>query len=98
MDEILDNRAPEIPCHEVLYRAVLSKRHISADGRVAADVFFLRPSDELVCYRFSEKNWFQWLLLIRSSPSLKPPPVTLHTGRVRDAGTVLTPEHRRRTR
>jgi hypothetical protein len=87
MDEILDNRPPEIPCHEVLYRAVLNKRHISADGQVAADVFFLRAADEGMLSVFRKE--LVSMAVVNTIFAQPKRFVTLHTGRVRDAGTVL---------
>ena len=87
MDETLQNRQPEIPCNEVLYRAALNKRHITPSGEVQVDLFLLRPDDEgmLSVFRKELVPLATVMAHFRSTKGV----VTLLTGLVRDVGSAL---------
>jgi hypothetical protein len=87
MDETSENQQPEIPCHEVLYRAALNKRHITPDGQVQVDLFLLRPDDEGMLSVFRKE--LVSLAVVKAQFNKPKAFVTLHAGRVRDAGKVL---------
>ena len=87
MDETLEIQQPEIPCHEVLYRAALNKRHINPDGQVQVDLFLLRPDDEGMLSVFRKE--LVSLAMVKAQFSRRKGFVTLHTCRVRDVGKAL---------
>jgi len=81
MSEFADSAT--IQCEEVLFRAVLKKRHLT-DGQVQADAFVLRQVDEgkLSTYR---KN-LTTLAACRAAFKKCAGVVTLHVGHVRATG------------
>jgi hypothetical protein len=87
MDKTTENQQSDIPCPEVLYRVALERGHIGPDGEVKADLFILRPVDEgkLSVYRRELVS----LAVVEGQFRNTRGSVTLHTGRVRDAGIVL---------
>lgn len=70
-----------IPCEEILFRAILKKRLLSADGRPDAAVFLLRPQDEgkLSTWRCKFVSGQQCKSAYNSCFGL----VTLHVGTIR---------------
>ena len=81
MSEFADSTT--IQCEEVLFRAILNKRHI-ADGQVQADAFVLRKADEgkLSTYRRKLVTFAECKASFKACVGV----VTLHVGHVRATG------------
>jgi hypothetical protein len=81
MSEPADNET--IPCDEILFRAILKKKHLS-NGKVEADAFLLREQDagKLSTYRKKLVTLADCRASFKSCVGV----VTLHTGCVRETG------------
>jgi hypothetical protein len=81
MDHPGDNAI--VACEEILFRAILKKRHI-ADGKPDAGAFLLGPNDDGKLSTFRKKIVTQ--ADVKAQFKSCPGVVTLHTGHVRAIG------------
>lgn len=81
MSDPADNET--IQCDEILFRAILKKKHLS-DGKVEAEAFLLRAQDagKLSTYRKKMVTLADCRASFKSCVGV----VTLHVGRVRESG------------
>lgn len=77
-----------ISCEEILFRAILKRKHLSANGGAEVEVFLLSPKDG---GRLSlRRKALISLLSFKGGFSKCYGAVTLHAGRVREVRTVVT--------